>query len=198
MAANFKVALVDKNNAPLADMVIYLLPLGDITLPISDKVVEVGQLDRAFTPYINVMQLGNNVSFRNKDDITHHIYSTAGENKFSFKIRAGQSQSKKDFQQLGEVAMGCNIHDWMSGYLYIVDTPLFEKTNTQGIVKIPMEQNGKYKLVVWHPQLDVESHSISQQVEWPTNNDITIKIPHTMRAISEQKDEEDFDFLSDY
>ena len=198
MATDFTVTLVDNNNAPLPEMVVYFQPLDNMTLPLSNKVVEIGQLDRTFTPYINVMQLGNTVSFQNKDDITHHIYSPIGENKFSFKIRAGQSQSKNDFQQLGEVAMGCNIHDWMSGYLYIVDTPLFGKTNAQGSLSIAMAQEGKYRLVVWHPQLEVEGNRVSQVVNWPEMTDVTIKISHKIAKIAEQKNEEDFDFLSDY
>jgi hypothetical protein len=198
VAEDFKVTLVDSSNAPLADMVVYLQPLDDIVLPVSDKIVEIGQLDRAFSPYINVMQLGNSANFQNKDDITHHIYSPVGENKFSFKIRAGQSQHKSDFKQLGEVAMGCNIHDWMSGYLYIVDTPLFGKTNLQGIVNIPIEQVGKYQLVIWHPQLETQTHSVSQPIEWPKTEQITISIPHKISKVSEQKNEDDFDFLSDY
>lgn len=198
MAGNFKVTLVDSNNDPLPDMVVYFQPLDGMVLPVSNKTVEIGQLDRAFTPYINVMQLGSSANFQNKDDITHHIYSPVGENKFSFKIRAGQSQHKDDFQQSGEVAMGCNIHDWMSGYLYIVDTPLFGKTDAQGRVSIAIEQQGKYQLVVWHPHLEVENHSVSQQIQWPESTQVTIKIPHKMGKNSEQKNEEDFDFLSDY
>jgi hypothetical protein len=198
MAANFKVTVVDNSNTPLADMVVYLQPLGGLVLPVSDKTVEIGQLNRQFAPYINVMQLGSDAEFRNKDDITHHIYSTVNENKFSFKIRAGQSKNKNDFQQIGEVSMGCNIHDWMSGYLYIVDTPLFGKTNAHGVVNIAMEQRGKYRLVIWHPQLEVEDNNISQQIEWPKANQMTIKIPHKIGKISEQENEEDFDFLSDY
>lgn len=198
MAGNFKVTLVDSNNDPLPDMVVYFQPLDGMVLPVSNKTVEIGQLDRAFTPYINVMQLGNSANFQNKDDITHHIYSPVGENKFSFKIRAGQSQRKDDFQQSGEVAMGCNIHDWMSGYLYIVDTPLFGKTDAQGRVSIAIEQQGKYQLVVWHPHLEVENHSVSQQIQWPESTQVMIKIPHKMGKNSEQKNEEDFDFLSDY
>lgn len=197
-AGDFEVSLVDNNNNPLADLVVFLKPLKEITLPVSEKVVEIGQLDRAFTPYISVMQLGSRATFQNKDDITHHIYSPVGENKFSFKIRAGQSESKNDFQQLGEVAMGCNIHDWMSGYLYIVDTPLFGKTNVQGVVNITLEHEGQYQLVIWHPQMDVEGHTVSQTIEWPTKKKMLIKIPHKIVKISRQENEEDFDFLSDY
>lgn len=197
-AGDFEITLVDASDNPLADLVVFLKPLNAMALPVSDKVIEIGQLQRAFTPYISVMQLGNQAIFQNKDDITHHIYSPVGENKFSFKIRAGESRNKNDFQQLGEVAMGCNIHDWMSGYLYLVDTPYFGKTNVQGIVNIAIEQQGKYELVAWHPQMQVDGHSYSQAVEWPEIKQITIKIPHEITKAPTQENEEDFDFLSDY
>ena len=50
-------------------MVVYLQPEDNISLPFNEKIVEVGQFERSFTPYISVMQLGNKVNFKNKDDI---------------------------------------------------------------------------------------------------------------------------------
>ena len=179
-------------------MVVYLQPQDDISLPLNENIVEVGQFDRSFTPYISVMQLGNTVNFKNRDDITHHIYSPIGDNKFSYKINAGQSASKSNFQQTGEVAMGCNIHDWMSGYLLILDTPLFGKTNQAGILSLAVPQLGKYQLIVWHPQLDTANNRFSQQVDLSVNHNITVKLENKILKISEQKNEEDFDFLSDY
>jgi len=179
-------------------MVVYLQPENDISLPLNENVVEVGQLDRSFTPYISVMQLGNTVNFKNRDDITHHIYSPIGDNKFSFKISAGQAQSKSDFRQTGEIVMGCNIHDWMSGYLLIVDTPLFGKTDKSGSLNLVVTQEGKYQLIVWHPQLEVANNRFYQQVDLSESTSITVKINHEMLKISAQKNEEDFDFLSDY
>jgi len=198
IAADFNIKVVDKDNQPLPDMVVYLKPESNISLPQNDNIVEVGQFDRSFTPYISVMQLGNTVNFKNRDDITHHIYSPIGENKFSYKIKAGQSQMKSDFAQAGEVAMGCNIHDWMSGYLLIVDTPLFGTTNKNGIFNLAVEQAGEYQLIVWHPQLDAPNNRYYQQVHLSENKKIIIKLNHKILKISEQKNEEDFDFLSDY
>jgi len=133
-----------------------------------------------------------------EDDITHHIYSPIGDNKFSFKINAGESQIKRDFQQTGEVAMGCNIHDWMSGYLLIVDTPLFGKTNENGMLDLPMPPAGKYQLIVWHPQLDATNNRVYQSIDLSEQKQVTMKIDNKILKISEQKNQEDFDFLSDY
>lgn len=198
VAADITIKVLDKNNKPLADMVVYLQSEANLSLPLNENIVEVGQFDRSFTPYISVMQLGNKVNFKNKDDITHHIYSPIGENKFSYKISAGQSQIKSDFEQAGEVAMGCNIHDWMSGYLLIVDTPIFGKTDKNGQLNLTVQHSGEYKLVVWHPQLDVLDNRFYQQVQLSEDKAITVKLDNKILKISEQKNEEDFDFLSDY
>jgi len=198
VAADITVKVLDKNNKPLADMVVYLESKANLSLPLNENIVEVGQFDRSFTPYVSVMQLGNKVNFKNKDDITHHIYSPIGENKFSYKISAGQSQIKSDFEQAGEVAMGCNIHDWMSGYLLIVDTPIFGKTDKKGQLNLTVQHSGEYKLVVWHPQLDVLDNRFYQQVQLSEDKTITVKLDNKILKISDQKNEEDFDFLSDY
>ena len=198
VAADITIKVLDKNNKPLADMVVYLQSEANLSLPLNENIVEVGQFDRSFTPYISVMQLGNKVNFKNKDDITHHIYSPIGENKFSYKISAGQSQIKSDFEQAGEVAMGCNIHDWMSGYLLIVDTPIFGKTDKKGQLNLTVQHSGEYQLVVWHPQLDALDNRFYQQVRLSEDKAITVKLDNKILKISEQKNEEDFDFLSDY
>jgi len=198
VAADITVKVLDKNNKPLADMVVYLESKANLSLPLNENIVEVGQFDRSFTPYVSVMQLGNKVNFKNKDDITHHIYSPIGENKFSYKISAGQSQIKSDFEQAGEVAMGCNIHDWMSGYLLIVDTPIFGKTDKKGQLNLTVQHSGEYQLVVWHPQLDALDNRFYQQVRLSEDKAITVKLDNKILKISEQKNEEDFDFLSDY
>ena len=45
------------------------------------------------------------------------------------------------FNKEAEIAMGCNIHDWMSGYLLIVDTPFFTKSDKNGDSEIIIDIN---------------------------------------------------------
>ena len=86
----------------------------------------------------------------------------------------------------------------MSGYLLIVDTPLFGKTNENGKLDIPMPPAGKYQLIVWHPQLDAPNNRVYQSIDVSEQKQVTIKLDNKILKISEQKNEEDFDFLSDY
>jgi plastocyanin len=197
-AITVDVNVVDHKNRLLSDIVVYLTPVGETILPKTNKTIEIGQRNKSFTPYISVIQAGNKVRFHNKDDITHHIYSPVGDNKFAFKIRSGQEHTKDDFNRPGEISMGCNIHDWMSGHLLILETPYFDKTDTQGIVSIDVEMEGDYQLTLWHPQLADEDTNISQKLTIQNNHKVEVKLSRAMKKIPEQKSDDDFDFLSDY
>ena len=84
-----QISVQDKNGKAVADMVVYLAPLDGQKLVQSSEVVTVSQQNKAFSPYITVSQTKKTVHFVNQDDITHHIYSADSDNKFAFKIRAG-------------------------------------------------------------------------------------------------------------
>ncbi|WP_439569395.1 hypothetical protein [Sphingopyxis sp.] len=50
------------------------------------------------------------------------------------------------------MALGCNIHDQMRGYLRVVDTPFAAKTDQNGIVRLSGMAAGGHQLTVWHPR----------------------------------------------
>jgi len=193
-----QVFVNSKKGQALADMVVYLEPLDGQVLEKSSKKLVVSQRGRSFTPYISVSQTNSKVSFVNQDDITHHIYSAGNENKFSFKIRAGQTNSLTQFDYASEVAMGCNIHDWMSGYLLIVNTPYFGKTDKHGQVNFTIAKQGKYRIVVWHPQMKNKNSRMIKEKVIVANSDLTFTLSNEMADIPLQESDDDFDFLSDY
>ncbi|MBL4942159.1 MAG: hypothetical protein JKY81_10905 [Colwellia sp.] len=187
-----------KTGQALANMVVYLEPLDGQILTRSSKEVVVAQLGKSFTPYLSVSQVNSKVSFVNQDDITHHIYSVDSNNKFSFRIRAGQTNASETFGHVADVAMGCNIHDWMSGYLLIVNTPYFGKTDTQGQVSFNIAQQGKYNVVIWHPQLKNDNNRLSKTASIIANSTFTFTLKNEITTPTTQENEDDFDFLSDY
>ena len=182
----------------LPDVVVYLEPLSGQKLPLSQKSVEINQHHKAFSPYISVSQTKQKIRFTNQDDITHHIYSVAEDNKFSFKIKAGQSNSDIPFNQANEIAMGCNIHDWMSGYLLVVDTPYFAKTSKLGVAEFSQVLKGKYQVVVWHPQMQSKNNRFVVEQYVDKNTLFTVNLTASISELPVQKSDDDFDFLSDY
>lgn len=197
-ALELSVNVSNLQNSPIKDIVVYLESTDGRALHKTEKSIEINQLNKSFAPYISVIQTGNKVRFHNQDDITHHIYSPVGDNKFQFKILSGQQQVMEDFTSTGEVAMGCNIHDWMSGHLLIVDTPYFDKTDESGKVTLTVKEEGSYQLTLWHPQMSEINNRITQTINLDKNKQLKVQLTKEMKPLPDQKSEDDFDFLSDY
>jgi len=193
-----QVKVQSKDQQSLADMVVYLEPLSGQSLNTSTETLVIKQHNKAFSPYLSVSQTNQKVRFTNQDDITHHIYSVSKGNKFSFKIRAGQNNGNISFDHNSEVAMGCNIHDWMSGYLLVVNTPYFTKTNEQGLASFANVKQGKYQVVVWHPQMKSADNRLI--IEKSINDSVLFSVSLTAELEKRpvQENDDDFDFLSDY
>jgi len=123
------------------------------------KMAEMSQRDRRFDPHILVVQKGATVSFPNYDDIKHHVYSFSSVKAFEQELYKGTESTPVTFEQTGIVELGCNVHDWMLAYIYIVDTPYFGKTDEQGKLVLPDVPKGNYQITVWHPGLDIDDNT---------------------------------------
>lgn len=116
------------------------------------KVVAIEQADREFVPYVSVIQVGTAVTFPNRDPILHHVYSFSPAKPFEIKLYGGKSPTEVVFDRAGVVALGCNIHDWMIGYILVVPTAYFAKSEASGIARLRDLPPGTYEIRAWHPQ----------------------------------------------
>jgi len=141
------------DGGPVEDAVVFLLPLSGQNPaghPPSPATIE--QRDREFVPYLTVVQTGAAIRFPNQDPIRHHIYSFSKPKKFEIKLYAGEGPDPIIFDKPGIVTMGCNVHDWMLGYVFVVDSPWFGKTASSGRVRIDAVEDGEYQARIWHPR----------------------------------------------
>jgi plastocyanin len=130
------------------------------------------QQGREFIPFVTIVQTGAAVDFPNLDPVKHHVYSFSRAKTFELKLYAGKPAKPLIFDKPGEVALGCNIHDWMEAYVLVVDTPYFAQTGANGRAIIDNLPPGKYRLRVWHPlqkqevpQRDIEITSANSKVK---------------------------------
>ena len=64
------------------------------------------------------------------------------------------------FDKPGVVVLGCNIHDWMLGYVYVTDDPWFATSDDDGSLKLDQLPAGRYRVTLWHPQsVDMQPQS---------------------------------------
>lgn len=150
-AASFEASVVDGSGAGLADAVISLTP----TAAGPAATVASASMDQRglqFVPHVLVVQRGTAVSFPNSDQVRHHVYSFSPAKKFELRLYKSIPAEPVVFDKAGIATLGCNIHDWMLGYVVVVDTPLFAKTDDSGHLKIDGIPAGEYRLDLWHPR----------------------------------------------
>ena len=150
-AASIEVQVRDAAGSPLGDSAVYAVPASGATEARSARAA-IEQVDREFIPYVTVIQVGTTVTFPNRDPILHHVYSFSPAKPFEIKLYTGKSPSEVVFDKSGIVTLGCNIHDWMVGYVVIVPTPYFGKSDASGNVRLRDLPAGSYEVRAWHPQ----------------------------------------------
>ena len=170
-AAPITVSVVDANGHPLEDIAIYVTYNNVQQAANRQETVEILQKDKAFKPYVNIVQSGQAITFTNQDNITHHIFSSSRENQFAFKLRAGEDSSIKTFSHSGNISMACNIHDWMSGHLLVVDTPFYGKSDQQGQHQFEIDHSGEITINIWHPQMQEQQNNMVKTISFfePSN-----------------------------
>lgn len=99
---------------------------------------------------VSVVQAGASVTFPNKDNIEHDVYSFSPPKRFELNLYHGIPANPVVFDKPGLVVMGCNIHDSMVAYLLIVETPWFAKTDASGAAIIDNLPADAYKVIAWH------------------------------------------------
>ena len=150
-AGDVTVNLKALTGAPAEDAVIVFDTLDAAPTPGHDAAV-IDQIDKQFVPKITVLRTGTSVTFPNRDQIRHQVYSFSPAKSFTLKLYAGSPKSAVLFDKPGLVVLGCNIHDKMLAFVAVVDSPYFAKSNASGSATVNLPP-GHYGLRIWHPQL---------------------------------------------
>jgi plastocyanin len=128
-----------------------------------NRITVIDQIDKEFIAYVTPIQIGTAIEFPNHDQIRHHVYSFSPAKNFEIPLYKNLPANPVLFENAGVVSLGCNIHDWMSAYIYVVDTPYFAMTDNNGLAVLELPA-GKYELRYWHPKVDKESSDSSQMI----------------------------------
>jgi plastocyanin len=163
-AAELRATVHDEQGRAIADAVVVAVPEGPVA-PSRAKLDQIEQIDLEFVPGVKAIQAGTAVSFPNRDKVRHHVYSFSHPKRFELPLYAGTPARPVVFETPGVVTIGCNIHDWMVGYIYVAESPHFAATGADGTALIRGIPVGRYTLRVWHPRLGTSEEATRRQAE---------------------------------
>lgn len=161
MAAALQLQTQDAAGKPLPDAIVFLESPQARTAVKPLQGVEIAQVARQFTPQVTVVPVGSSLQFPNRDTVRHHVYSFSPV-KFELKLYIGSPANLVVFDKPGIAVLGCNIHDNMTAWVVIVETPYYGRSGADGKLALDNVPAGNYRLRVWHQNLPVGAPAIDQ------------------------------------
>ena len=149
-AATLTARVVDQEGKPLPNAVLTLQgPPGKTAVVLK---ANMDQRDQEFAPRVLAVHSNTEVKFPNSDNIRHQVYSFSPAKRFELRLYSGTPSDPLLFDKPGIVVLGCNIHDWMVGYIYVTDDPWFAVSAEDGTVNFDQVPAGHYSATLWHPK----------------------------------------------
>ncbi len=114
-----------------------------------------------YHPHVLAFVAGSSVDIVNPDGILHNVHSYSKANS---PFNMAQPKFKKTINVKIDkpevISLKCDVHGWMSGWLFVGENPYFSVTDNNGGFKLTDVPPGTYNVEVWHETLG----KISQKV----------------------------------
>ena len=115
--------------------------------------VKILQVDAEFIPRVVPITPGTEVQFINRDGFYHNVFSLTPGSRFNIGRKAKGIIVSRQFYNLGEVKLFCDIHAQMNATVICLDTPYFTRVTPEGRYEISGLPDGQYEIRVYHPEL---------------------------------------------
>lgn len=152
---------VDRESRGLQNVVVWLAMdkttvIGQ-KLPTSAPAALMDQRDHEFVPRVLAVRSGQPVKFINSDPANHNVRTSSSQPTNEFNVFTGVDGSythrfAADPQQR-PIRLGCDIHPWMRGWIYVFEHPQFAVSDARGRFRIASVPPGEYKLVLKQPDI---------------------------------------------
>jgi len=136
--------------------------LPDQEWAVSSDAVLLDQSGCSYIPHVLGVQTGQDIVIRNSDGILHNIHPMPTNNR---PFNLGQPVEMETTRQFATseimIPVECDVHDWMLGYIGVVDHPFFAVTGTDGSFEISGLPAGDYVVEAWHELYGTQTISVS-------------------------------------
>jgi plastocyanin len=171
MAGVTTVHVTTPDGKPVRNAVVTMKPVGQAApAPRISGAYHVEQRNTQFNPFISIVPVNADVAFPNFDPFKHHVYSFSPTKQFELKLFAKDQTRSIRFDKAGIVAIGCNIHDSMSAYIFVTDTAWTARTDADGNTYFKDIPSRNVTVAVWHPFLRAPGGTMSRQIAIDVSN----------------------------
>jgi len=182
-AGNLTVTMTDAAGRAVADVVIVATAVTPTTPTLSTPTntpAIMDQIDTQFVPEVLAIRVGTAVQFPNSDSVAHQVYSFSPAKHIELPLYRGRPHAPVIFDRPGIVTLGCNIHDRMTGYIFVTASPYFGKTDAAGRWVFNALPSGEYRVSAWSPNFVEQPSELTVSIG-QHNTDLAFALSRNVR-----------------
>lgn len=134
---------------------------GTFTAPATSVVID--QNGCHYSPHVALMQVGQTLEIKNSDQTLHNVHCYKGqETVFNRAMFQGMANIQHKVEQNGNVLkLKCDVHPWMTGYIFVTKNPFAAVSGDDGVATIANVPAGAHTLKIWHEKLGEQTQAVT-------------------------------------
>lgn len=132
---------------------------GKVFPPGPEAVVD--QENLRFVPHVLTVVVGTPVLFLNSDDVWHNVFSASETKQFNLGSNARGTRRRLVFDKPGVVELLCNVHEEMSAYILVTETPYVARVEPNGAYVLDQVPAGTYTVVAWRAEVEADRRRVT-------------------------------------
>ncbi len=116
------------------------------------EAAHIDQQNCMYTPRVQGIVAGQTLSIKNGDPTLHNVHTYKGTSTLFNQAQVPNTANiDKKFSDAGALLkFKCDVHQWMTGYVWVQNNPYFAVTGDDGSFEIKNVPAGKYAVTAWH------------------------------------------------
>jgi plastocyanin len=164
--------------------VVFFTPARKPRLTAVAAVPEMATAHKEFRPRMLVVPVGSKIRFPNQDPILHNAFSVSGGNAFDVGLYGRGTGKEVTMKTPGVVRVFCNVHQSMSGYVVVIDTPYSTSPDKSGAFSLAGLPAGPGTLSVWHERGQMQTQQVTLPASAPLRLLLTVAKPRVPRHLN--------------
>lgn len=127
----------------------------------SPEPATVDQENCQYHPHVLTLKTGQTLKIHDSDAGLHNVRATKNGSQVFNETTMKDQTVEKTFDQPGAFSLVCDVHPWMSSYVYVTDQGKASVTNDAGSATLSDLPPGDYEITIWHEKLGTKTQSVT-------------------------------------
>lgn len=147
----------------LENVFVYVSDKLDYYFEVPTTPVKLDQKACYYTPHVLGIRVGQTLAISNSDDTLHNVHAMPNANREWNKGQPLKNMVDEKVFTAREVMVPfkCDVHNWMTAFVGVMDHPYFAVTRDGGKFELKNLPAGTYTVAAWHEKLGSQTQSVT-------------------------------------